>query len=312
MKKIYTLSFIFLASLSFGQTPIPLIGVNVPYSENFDGMGATETAFLPGWTAINTINGSTLTMQLSDGNTNSGNVYNIGTTTSSSEDRAFGTLAGTGVVAAFGAVFQNNTTGTISKISIQTRMEQWRQSGNAAVNETIAFSYSTDATSLSSGTWTAVTALDLKEKLTAAASNAAVNGNLASNYTNISHIITGLNWANGTNLWIKWTDMNDAGSNGMYAIDNFIISVTEANLGLIQNTIAGLNVYPNPVTDGTLYITSNSTSEKAIAMFDVLGKQVLNSKTSNNAVNVSALKGGVHFIKISEDGKTDTKKLVIK
>jgi hypothetical protein len=312
MKKIYTLSFIFLASLSFGQTPIPLIGVNVPYSENFDGMGATETAFLPGWTAINTSNGSTLTMQLSDGNTNSGNVYNIGTTTSSSEDRAFGTLADATVVAAFGAVFQNNTTGTISKISIQTRMEQWRTSGNAAVNETIAFSYSTDATSLSSGTWTAVTALDLKEKLTAAASNAAVNGNLASNYTNISHIITGLNWANGTNLWIKWTDMNDAGSNGMYAIDNFIISVTEANLGLIQNTIAGLNVYPNPVTDGTLYITSNSTSEKAIAMFDVLGKQVLNSKTSNSAVNVSDLKGGVYFIKISEDGKTDTKKLVIK
>jgi len=314
MKKIYTLSFILLASLSFGQTPIPLIGVNVPYSETFDGMGATETVFLPGWTAINTINGSTLTMQLSDGNTNSGNVYNIGTTTSSSEDRAFGTLADATVIPAFGAVFQNNTTGTISKISIVTRMEQWRTSGNAAVNETVAFSYSTNATSLNSnsGTWTAVTALDLKEKLTAASSNAAVSGNLASNYTNISHIITGLNWANGTNLWIKWTDMNDAGSNGMYAIDNFSISVVEANLGLNQNAIAGLNVYPNPVTDGTLYITSNSANEKAISVFDVLGKQVLQANTSNNAVNVSNLKGGVYFIKISEDGKTDTKKLVIK
>jgi hypothetical protein len=42
-----------------------------------------------------------------------------------------------------------------------------------------------------------------------------------------------------------------------------------------------------------------------------LGKQVLNSKTSNNAVNVSNLKGGAYIIKITEDGKTDTRKLII-
>jgi hypothetical protein len=308
MKKFYTLSFILLASLSFGQTTISLIGVNVPYSEDFSGMGSVETAFIPGWTAINVSNGATLSMAVTEGSASTGNVYNVGAV--GSEERAFGTIADGSTVPAFGAVFTNNTGSTVSKISIQTRMEQWRESSNATVDETVAFSYSLDATSLDTGTWTTVTALDLKEKLTAATNNLAVNGNLASNYSLLSNIITGLNWANGTNLWVKWTDANDAGSNGLYAIDNFIISVSET-LGVKQNAIAGLKMYPNPVSNGTLYITSNSNEAKSVAVYDVLGKQVLNSKTSNNTVNVSELKGGSYIVKITEEGKTDTRKLII-
>lgn len=308
MKKFYTLSIILLTSLSFGQTTISLIGVNVPYSEDFSGMGATQTDFIPGWTAINVANGATLTMAATDGSASSGNVYNVGST--GTEERAFGTIADGSTVPALGAVFTNNTGSTVSKIAVQTRMEQWRESDNAGVNETVAFSYSLDATSLDTGTWITVTALDLKEKLTAVTTNAAVNGNLLANYTNLANIITGLNWANGTNLWIKWTDTNDAGNNGLYAIDNFTISVSET-LGVKQNAIAGLNMYPNPVSNGTLYITSNSSDAKTVAVYDILGKQVLNSKTSNNAVNVSTLKSGAYIVKITEDGKTDTKKLII-
>lgn len=309
MKKLYTLSIVLLTSLSFGQ-PISLIGVNVPHSENFDGMGSTETAFIPGWTAIRTAGsgtiGATLTMSASNGTT--GNVYNVGLV--DSEDRAFGTLADATTVPALGAVFQNNTGSLVSKISIQTRMEQWRESGNAGINESVAFYYSLDATSLSTGTWTPVTALNLNEKLTAATNSAAVNGNLAVNYTLLSNIITGLNWANGANLWIKWVDTNDSGTNGMYAIDNFIITVSET-LGVKQNAIAGLNMYPNPVSKGTLYITSNSSEAKSVSVYDLLGKQVLNSKTSNNSVNVSSLTSGSYIVKITEDGKIDTKKLII-
>lgn len=95
-------------------------------------------------------------------------------------------------------------------------------------------------------------------------------------------------------------------------IDELTITTTpNFTLSVKQNEIAGLNIYPNPVTKGTLYITSNSSEAKSVAIFDVLGKQVLNVKTSNNAVNVSSLKGGVYILKITEDGKTDTKKLVI-
>lgn len=162
-----------------------------------------------------------------------------------------------------------------------------------------------DATSLNDGAaiWVPVTALNLNEKLTGVNTNTAVNGNLAANYTNMSNIISGLNWADGANLWVKWVDANESGANGMYAIDNFIISVNQV-LGVKQNAIAGLNMYPNPVSQGTLYITSNSSEAKTVSVYDLLGKQVLNTTTSDNAVNVSSLTSGSYIVKITEEGKT--------
>ena len=58
-------------------------------------------------------------------------------------------------------------------------------------------------------------------------------------------------------------------------------------------------------------INTDSNSTRTVSIFDVLGKQVLNTKTSNNAVNVSNLKGGAYIVKITEEGKTDTRKLII-
>ena len=82
-------------------------------------------------------------------------------------------------------------------------------------------------------------------------------------------------------------------------------------LRLDQNAIAGLNVYPNPVKNGNLYITSNSSDAKLVSIFDVLGKQVVKASTTNNVVNVAKLKGGVYILQITENEKTATKKLII-
>lgn len=83
------------------------------------------------------------------------------------------------------------------------------------------------------------------------------------------------------------------------------------SLKTAQYAIAGLKVYPNPVTGGTLYIDSNSSASKSVVIYDVVGKQVLKANTTN-AVNVSSLTGGVYVLKITEDGKTATRKLVIR
>jgi len=88
--------------------------------------------------------------------------------------------------------------------------------------------------------------------------------------------------------------------------------VTSAVLRNNQNSIAGLSVYPNPVTNGNLYITSDSNATKAVVIYDVLGKMVVKTTITDQAVNVSNLKGGVYIVKITEDGKTATRKLVIR
>lgn len=98
-------------------------------------------------------------------------------------------------------------------------------------------------------------------------------------------------------------------SGSTVSFDQF--SVVDQTLGLNKNSIEGLKVYPNPVTNGILYINTDANTSKEVAIFDVLGKQVVNT-TTENAVNVSNLNAGVYIVKITEGGKTASRKLVIK
>ena len=89
-------------------------------------------------------------------------------------------------------------------------------------------------------------------------------------------------------------------------------SVTSSILRTNQNAIAGLRVYPNPVTNGTLFIETSANAEKTVVVFDVLGKKVLSTSTNDNAVNIGSLNAGVYIVKITEEGKTASRKLVIR
>ena len=48
-----------------------------------------------------------------------------------------------------------------------------------------------------------------------------------------------------------------------------------------------------------------------MVIFDVLGKQV-HQATTENSVNISSLSPGIYVVKITEKGKTATRKLVVK
>ena len=91
-----------------------------------------------------------------------------------------------------------------------------------------------------------------------------------------------------------------------------IAAIPNFTLGTQQNEITGLKVYPNPVSNGTLFIETSANAEKTVTVFDVLGKQVLSTSTTNNEVNVSSLNAGVYIVNITEEGKTASRKLVIR
>ncbi|MBK0371078.1 T9SS type A sorting domain-containing protein [Flavobacterium agrisoli] len=76
--------------------------------------------------------------------------------------------------------------------------------------------------------------------------------------------------------------------------------------------IEGLSVYPNPVTNGKVYISSKNDLEKEITIFDVLGKMVLHTQISSKELNLSSLPPGVYIIKINEQNATATRKLIVR
>ena len=79
-----------------------------------------------------------------------------------------------------------------------------------------------------------------------------------------------------------------------------------------KQAIEGLNFYPNPVSSGKIFITSKSLADKEVAIFDVLGKKVLQAVLNSKELNISTLSPGVYIIKIREGEATATRKLIVK
>ena len=79
-----------------------------------------------------------------------------------------------------------------------------------------------------------------------------------------------------------------------------------------ETSIEGLSFYPNPVSNGKIYITSKLSLDKEITIFDVLGKKVLQTILNSRELNISALSPGVYIIKIKEGEATATRKLIVK
>ncbi len=301
MKKIYSfLLTLMIGVCSYGQ--ITISALNTPYTQNFDAMGATGTTYPTDWTGIRAAGSGTANQVLNpvvtDGTSNSGAVFNIGTT--SANDRALGSLASGTTIPAFGATFKNTSGGLISKISISGIMEQWRTGTDATTTENLTFSYSLDATSLNTGVWTTVSGLNLVEKLITTTTSAAVDGNLAANKTSISSDIS-LAWANNSNLWIKWTDANEAGSDGAYAIDDFSLTATETSIApiLVINTPAPNTTFVPLSTVNSAITVSNFTVGNGTGTghihYSVDGGTAV-EKYDTNPITLNGLSAGAHTL----------------
>ncbi len=79
-----------------------------------------------------------------------------------------------------------------------------------------------------------------------------------------------------------------------------------------QPNAEGLSFYPNPVSNGKIYITSKTSLDKDVAIFDVLGKKVLQATITSKELNIAILSPGVYIIKIREGEATATRKLIVK
>ncbi|WP_373057730.1 T9SS type A sorting domain-containing protein [Zunongwangia sp. H14] len=76
--------------------------------------------------------------------------------------------------------------------------------------------------------------------------------------------------------------------------------------------ISGLSIYPNPVTNGKVYISTTRNLEKEIEIYNVLGKPVKKIRLRGRELDVSSLTPGIYILKIEEQNNRATRKLVIK
>lgn len=198
------------------------------YSENFNSLGTSGTSSTTpvGWSfaesGSSTRNDGLYTA--GTGSSSTGDTYSFGT----DSDRAFGELTTSTLNTTIGAQFRNGGTTAIQSLAIGYMGEQWRV-GNSGTPRTdrLNFTYSLNATSLTTGTWNSVTSLDFLSPITSGTVG-AINGNLAANQANLSGSVTGLNLNTGSDLWIRWTGVDITSADDGLAIDDFTLTATFA------------------------------------------------------------------------------------
>lgn len=204
-----------------GTSQVSLINLGAAYTQNFDGLAnsGTSSSVPTGWAFSETGSNANATYASGTGSGTGGDTYSFGTTAG---DRAFGSQQSGSCVPTLGASFVNNTGSTITSLDLAYVGEQWRFGATGRADQ-LNFEYSLNATSLTNGTWTSVSALNFVTPNTSTVVG-AVNGNLVGNKTSISSTINSLSIAVGGTVWIRWTDFNATGSDDGLAIDDFSLT----------------------------------------------------------------------------------------
>jgi len=81
--------------------------------------------------------------------------------------------------------------------------------------------------------------------------------------------------------------------------------------GVEDFTANSVKMYPNPAK-GVVNFTSASNADLDVAVYDLLGKQVMDAQNVQSQLNISSLNPGMYFVKMTQGASSATKKLVVK
>lgn len=211
---------------------------------------------LSGWSLFNKNNADISTYIANAGGAGNGSFYSFGS--SGSSDRALGSVASnasyfgapaTGSAAGYIALaVTNQSSANIRAFSLSYDGEQWRSGTNAPQSLTVQYGFGDTFDAVSQ--WTSAgSAFDFTSPVTG--SIRPLNGDVALNrVAGLGGTVTltdwsigqFLVWAPGQTLWVRWTDLNDAGNDHGLAIDNVVFSVAVPEPSSHAIALAGLAV----------------------------------------------------------------------
>jgi len=108
----------------------------------------------------------------------------------------------------------------------------------------------------------------------------------------------GANWGPATSTY----GAGDLGTPG--AANDFTLSNN-------QFTMNSVKMFPNPVNGTTLNFSVENGNAIDVIIYSALGQQVINKSGVTNTLNVSSLDAGLYIVKISQEGNSQTRKLVV-
>ncbi|HWA29022.1 MAG TPA: ExeM/NucH family extracellular endonuclease [Lacunisphaera sp.] len=234
--------------------------------------------------------GSVALFRIESGSGTSGSVYSFGSTSSS--ERALGSLSSGTTISRFGATLVNGTGQTITQVTVAYTGEQWRR-GTGAANK-LAFEYALDPTNLNTGAFTAAASLDFTAPVTSG-SGTALDGNAPANRVRISSTLTGLNWAPGQVLVLRWTDVDDTGSDDGLAIDNLVFSTPISTTATLPAVL-----YTTPA-DGTVNIATNTAISVMFNKAVNFGSSSLTLAGTTSGSHTASVSGGPQGYTVSPD-----------
>ena len=254
MKKLYL--FLLTAMVStIGIAQISVTSLTTQYTQDFNSLsdtGSANTTLPQGWLFSESGTNANATYAADNGNSNSGNTYSYGTTNTT--ERAFGALLSGSLTSTLGAYFTNNSGGVITSITLNYYGERWRL---GALNrpDSLLFQYSTNATSLTSGTFTTVSQLSYGAPAITGTIG-PLDGNVSANRTYIAYTIPNLSIPVGSTFYFRWNDYNPAGADDGLAIDDVTINFN----GNVQQPCVAPTAQPTALTFSNVTTTSFSAS----------------------------------------------------
>jgi len=240
----YLFAALVLAVAVHTQAQLSYTTLQSTYTENFDSMGVSGTTTPAGWFVgrlTGAISGTSVVP--STGSSTTGTNYNFGATgVNPDTDRALGSL-GSSAASQFNTEvrFINNTGHAITDFAITYDGEQWRSGGTNQVANSLVMQYSTDGSS-----FVAMGSIfDFTSPIVGAAAG-ALDGNAGANRT---AGITGIYAPstpvpNGATIYLRWVDVDNAGSDAGIALDNFSFTAAPepAVAGLVAMAVLTLGM----------------------------------------------------------------------
>lgn len=278
MKKILHFVVLFLTISTFSaKSQVSITNTAVAYTQDFNTLastGLTNTVMPPGWSFLETGSNNNTTYAADAGGATAGNTYSYGA--ASNSERALGSLTSSSLQSNYGVFFSNNSGSTITSLTVTYTGEQWRVGVITGRLDSLNFKYSTDATSLSTGTWIDENNLDFTSAVVSG-STGALDGNLPANQKTITFTIP-VNILNGSNFALRWDDVDVAGSDDGMSIDDLTIAFngiatppcseptaqpTALVLTPSPTSMTGTFTAPNPAADQYMVVRSTASTLSA-------------------------------------------------